>query len=748
MAAVKGVCTHTKGAMGQAPPLPYDRQPMRSPPPVSLRDWLHDLGGGATTGLVLVVYALTSAALLLPGPLAHLLPLGLGVTLVAAAVGAAGLAWHSQLPLAVAGPDSPVLSLLAAMAATVAFTAGREAADVLLLVLVATLACALVFLVLGYGRLGMAVRYVPYPVVGGFLASTGWLVCVGALHVAAAPPAGLEGIDLLLARAADPRLLATVAIGLLFWMLLRRLRQPALLPLLIAGVAALLLGGLTLAGLAPAAARTAGWMFALDAPATWSPPWMLPGTPRDYDWARLASLWLDVLSVAAVATLTILLGSSGLELMTRSDISLDRELRTHGWLNLVSGLLGGCPAIVSVARSKALRESGARSRRAGFVAAAVCIVAGAGAAGMVAWLPKPVLAGFLFAVGLSILWEWVVLARRTMGLADWTLVMVILGLTAVLSFSVAVAAGVLASCVHFALRASRVGVVQHDIDGADVRSSVLRPAAQRALLAERRGAVRVLVLRGVIFFGTASTLLERLRPFLAPAPGRVLVLDFRQVASTDSSAGLTFAKIAQLAAQAGVQLVVSGAADTVRAVLAAAPGVRFVATLDQALDLAEEAVLRSAGADPDTTHDPLARWLSAELGAMHWARLAPLLQRLELAAGAVLLRQGDPSDATLYLVESGRLAVTLDGQGDGRRLASLMAGNIVGEMALYSPSARSATVTAEQPCVVWRLGRDTLEALHVSAPDTAMQVHALVVRTIAERVRQANATIAALQRGA
>ena len=112
------------------------------------------------------------------------------------------------------------------------------------------------------------------------------------------------------------------------------------------------------------------------------------------------------------------------------------------------------------------------------------------------------------------------------------------------------------------------------------------------------------------------------------------------------------------------------------------------------------------------------------------------------------MRQGDATNAQLYLVETGRLAVTLRGQEAGQRLASLMGGNIVGEMALYSSADRSATVTAEHDSVVWALSRPALEALHTSAPDTAMQFHAFVMRTMAERVRLANGTIAALQRSA
>src|SRR5262249_5309170 len=50
---------------------------------------------------------------------------------------------------------------------------------------VVTVLCGLTFLALGTFRLGNLVRLVPYPVVGGFLAGTGWLLLKGGVGVAA-----------------------------------------------------------------------------------------------------------------------------------------------------------------------------------------------------------------------------------------------------------------------------------------------------------------------------------------------------------------------------------------------------------------------------------------------------------------------------------------------------------------------------------------------------------------------------------
>lgn len=721
-------------------------------------NWLHELSGGLITGVVAVVYAISYAALLFSGPLTPWLPWGIGLCLVSAVLGAFWLAWRSELPFAIAGPDGSTLSILAAMAATTAGAAGSGSfkgplEHVLLLLLVTTVLCALLFLLLGLSRLGAWVRYVPFPVIGGFLASTGWLICAGALKVAADLPWGWDALAQWPHYVGDARLLSTVALALVFLCVFRKDGHPALLPLVLLGACLLFWAALAVAGLPLDAARQHGWLLEGVRHVQWMAPWQVLDTrTATFNWTWLAAQWLDMLAVVFVATITVLLGASGLELMSRREISLDRELGTHGWLNLLAAGCGGCISLVSVSRSAVMLESGARTRAAGMLAAAVCGLAALGAGLLLGGIPRIVPAAFLLYIGLAILREWVLDARLQLGRADWALVLAILGITATVGFTTAVLAGMVASCLVFALNYSRVGVVQHDMDGTALHSSVARPAAQRQLLARHGQNIRVLVLRGMIFFGSAHTLLERVRGFLkTPADGaRVLLLDFSHVVSADSSAGMTFVKLSRLARAAGVQLVLCGLNPGVQARLAqlrSAPAVQVHGTLDQALEAAEQTLLDANGQQPQDPQETLGAWMLRELGPTHWAALQPLLQRHALADGQALMHQDEPSDATLYLLESGRLTVSLRGQHSGRRLVSLMGGNIVGEMGLYSSAQRSATVLADGDAVVWALTSPALGQLQHQAPDTAMQLHAFVMRTLADRLRLANGTIAALQRG-
>lgn len=714
---------------------------------------LRELSGGVVAGGVALAYAFSYAALLLPTGLRDLLPLAVGLALINAAVGSAWLSLRSQMPFALSGPDGNTTSILAGMALAIATSApaSMQAAQVFAMVTVATVLCALVFLLLGIFQLGSAVRFVPYPVIGGFLASTGWLIALGAFRVVAELPPYDELGPGLIAYFQQPDVLVTVALAAVYLIVLRRWRQPAVLPLVLLASALAVLSGLTLWGFDAERARAEGWLFDVAVEARWMPPWRLPD--GQVQWGQIFAQWPDMLAVAAVAVITLLLSSSGLEVMSRRDISFDRELREHGWMNLAVALLGGYLSIVSVSRSAVLLESGARTRWAGLLAGGICLAAIAIAPALLGWVPKPVLAAFLLYLGLSLLRDWVVESRQRLNLADWSLIIVILATTATFGFTLAVLAGILASCLNFALSYSRLGVVQHDLDATGIRSSVQRPRRHREVLSAHGQAIRVLVLRGVIFFGTASTVLDRVRGFLTTPPGttqRVLVLDFTHVDSADSSAALTFTKIAQLAEANHVQLVVSGLGQrTADALAQAGTSVVTRPTLDVALDEAEENLLQSQSLDPLVSDETFAQWMTRELGSpAHWEQLRVHLQRHQLPSGEVLMRQGASSDDGLYLIEYGRLAVTLEGQHRGRRLASLMAGTMVGEMALYDSGPRSATVSAERDSVVWSLGREGLERLHAASPETAMRVHALVVRTMAERMRLANAAIAALQRGA
>jgi CRP-like cAMP-binding protein len=112
------------------------------------------------------------------------------------------------------------------------------------------------------------------------------------------------------------------------------------------------------------------------------------------------------------------------------------------------------------------------------------------------------------------------------------------------------------------------------------------------------------------------------------------------------------------------------------------------------------------------------------------AKLAAHLEPLAVAHGEVLIRQGDPGDG-LFLISRGTFGVFADGLAEGEvRLGTCGRGDAIGEMALLSGEARSATIRAEQDGEVLRLDQARFLALVRADPRVALAISAGLIRRL------------------
>src|SRR5262249_39071715 len=145
--------------------------------------------GGAISGVLSIVYCVSYAAFIFSGPLAPWLGYGIGATFISTAIGAFVVALRSSLPFSIAGPDSSTSVVTATLVAAFAqWLAANGATDhtlepTLILMALSSTLVGLLLCGLGLGRAGRAIRFVPYPVIGGFLGATGWLMVSGASQV-------------------------------------------------------------------------------------------------------------------------------------------------------------------------------------------------------------------------------------------------------------------------------------------------------------------------------------------------------------------------------------------------------------------------------------------------------------------------------------------------------------------------------------------------------------------------------------
>jgi len=109
--------------------------------------------------------------------------------------------------------------------------------------------------------------------------------------------------------------------------------------------------------------------------------------------------------------------------------------------------------------------------------------------------------------------------------------------------------------------------------------------------------------------------------------------------------------------------------------------------------------------------------------------VAKHVDEVQLRKGAVLAKQGAQGLEAIIIVD-GRARV----EGDGRTLAELGPGDVVGEMSVIDGKPRSATVIAETPMNLLVLHRRDFMSVLETVP--GFQRRLLV--TLCERVRQAD----------
>lgn len=701
-----------------------------------------DLSAGAIVSVASVAFYMSVATLLFQGPLASHLPAAMGAALTAAAVLAVFGAVRGSLPLASMGPVPSTVSVQAVIATSVAAqTSPASALPTVVAAMVLTgVAVGGAWWVLGRLRAGDLIRFIPYPVIGGFLGAVGWLLLSGGMAVAVGRPMDLAALAGPASGGPDVRLLCGLALGALIAWTTRRFSHVLVLPGLIVLTGLAIHAGLALTGLDLPAARASGWLLAPFGTALPVWPWSAPLLGA-IDWTVLTLHAGLILSAVIAATVTLMLSESSLEVAWETRADINRDLRVLGSGNLVAGLAGGLVGSVSINQSVLNRDAGAASRGSGFVKAGLCLLAMAWGGPVLALVPRPLLGALLIALGLALLKSWLWDSRRQLPLRDQLTVWVIVATTALIGLLPAVSVGVLVCCLEFAVSSARQTPLRRMLTRSAWPTRVERSAQLAAQLQSAGRHLRIVELQGVLFFGSVTRLTRDVEALLAgsDAPRRLL-FDFGRVSWVDTSAGQALSRLFKSARHQGVGVDISAPSAAVRQALATAggltgEGLRVFADIDEAVSDWDDATLAAQGLNDPPWETRLAAALPGGTGI---AQVMGHFESVHLAAGDVLFAQGDAPDA-LYLVQTGRLGAYVQAGERALAVRTILPGSVIGEMGLLRNQPRSATIRAEHPGVVLRLSREALAAMEARDPALAAAVYRWFLRQLADRIDQLTA---------
>jgi len=663
------------------------------------------------------------------------------------------------------GPRASTTMILAALVAVLAADPALAPSDtqgpgLIIAIAGATIVLAgIAQIVLGAVGAADSARFVPYPFVAGFMCGISALVIITELpalggftraDLAAGPATAWHALQ-------PATLFVGVATASVIWAIAQRVKlTPAPLLGLIAGTILYYAIKLALptASLGPVIGAEPHWLPV--------PTALLP--LADLPWSLIVP-HLDVIVTTAVlitfiGTLDGLFAAVAVDNATDGRHRTKREVVAHGIANVVSGLCGGVPVVLSRDVALASWNAGGRTRATTVISAAVLLVALMLGDALISRIPMAAVAGLLVTLGIALVDNWTKgLAgrlRRKGALREqallWSVATVVLVATAEVAFGfrAAIAVGFQLSGLLFYLGMNR-SLVRSLVDGT------VRPSrrvwggedAERVKAARKR--IRVIELEGALFFGSAVRLSERVEPLA----GRVdaVVLDFRRVTVIDATGALLIESIARRLGGRGTMVLLAGVTPQGRhgATLAAhdtfpdADTRLWFRDTDQAMEWAERAILEKHGhADPPAV--ALAAFPLLEgIGEAELSRIAHHFVRQEIQGGHVLFREDDPGDF-LCLLASGAVEISIVVPGGARaRIVTMAEGSLFGEAALLDGRPRSATAQAVGAAVVYEFSRDALDEIARTEPATAVQMMKNLARLLSIRMRETNEILRQLE---
>ncbi len=702
------------------------------------------LAAGGIVAVLAVTGVIADAALIYSGPLSPGLLMGATAMLAAFALSSVAIGLGSG----VVGMASTTMCAIiyAAMAGAVDHALAASvpgpvlrAAAVLLLSGLATACCGVALLLLGSFRLGTLAQLLPYPVIAGYYAGLAWLLAIGGIRVGADLTAG--GFDMGRFASADSLVRVALCLGMaaLLVGLPRWRRHWSVTPMLLLGAVVLFHSLRLVWRVGVPGAQVSGWLLG-PFPGSGAIPFSAMAFPRVFDAGALAAAAPYAASAIVLTSVSLLMAVGGIELELRSSIDANRELRVGGFANLLGGAFGGTPSIQSVTTTSMLHWLGGGSRIGAMLpalAALLVVLAGAQVLGLI---PRFLVGALLLSFGV----ERLLLTWRdclTLPRHETAIVLFVLLATATLGIVPGLEIGLALALLIFAWNYRRIPVIRPALSGALCRSSVSRSPRAEAILRRDGDTTVVYRLQGYLFFLNVGGISAAIGAERAVRPS-CIILDFQDVVGMDSSAHGAFWRCEQIAARNCARILLCGLSLAVaeqfrrRGLLnAASSSVRCFDTLDLALQDAEDALLREAGLDEAHAGQNLADHIAVTLGEpVDREQLAPFLKPVRLAPGDVLIRQGE-QDAAMYFIERGRVSIWLEREGTSPvRLASIAAGGLVGELALYRGGVRSATVIADEPTDVTKLNAVGLATMEREKPRLAGLLQRCLVLQMADKL--------------
>ncbi|MFA6141529.1 MAG: SLC26A/SulP transporter family protein [Hyphomicrobium sp.] len=660
----------------------------------------------------------------------------------------------------ITAPCAPAAAVLSAFAIQ-QIQLGTPDTTVLILLTVMALMCGVLQMIFGAAGLGSLIKYMPYPVVSGYLSGVGLIIIGSQIPKFLGAPTGTTFFQALTTPAAwlwQSIIVGAVTIAVM-------LLAPRVTKVVPAAILALLAGIATYFGLSffdPAmlqldknplvvGALGGGGSFTEGMAARWQ-------GLNGMELSALQSLLVPALTLAVLLSIDTLKTCVVLDALTRSRHDSNRELIGQGLGNLTAGVIGGMPGAGQMGATLVNMSSGAVSRMSGVIEGVLALITFLLLGSLVAWVPVAALAAILIVIGVRMIDRHslqFLKFRHT--IFDFVVIAAVVTVALTVGLIPASGTGIVLAVVLFIREQVRGSIVRSKVYGNQSFSKQIRLAEDMKILEQKGDQAVIFELQSSLFFGTASQLYAILEPEIKAR--KYILLDMRRVQTIDVTAAHMLEQIRDTMAEKGGFLVFTQLPHSLPSGLdmkqyfdqmGLAPyksAARMFDELDAAKEWVEDRILKEAALErvEEKPLDLSEVGLFKKRKAATLAELEQLMGKRSIKAGEKIFARGDIGDE-LFLIRKGSVRIMLPlPSGMARHISSFGRGDFFGEMAFLDGVARSADAIAFTDVDLFVLSRKTFDAFAEDHKKVGLNLMEGLASVIASRLRYTNVELQALE---
>ncbi len=661
----------------------------------------------------------------------------------------------------ISAPCAPAAAVLSALVIEMTQT-GVPPETILIRLSIICLLCGALQLVFGFVGVGRLIKYMPYPVVSGYLTGVGLIIIISQIPKLLGAPKGIDLIEAvsnpanwnqtgiivgtvtMLAMAIAPKLTKTVpaaiigiSSGIVTYFIIASFNRD----LMSISENPLIIGSLGASGKSLLPAIAGKWSAASQIGISDLAMAIMPGI-------TLALL----LSIDTLKTCVVL------DAITKSRHDSNRELIGQGVANLASTVIGGIPGAGTMGATLINISGGAHTRLSGIIEGIMALLAFAILGNLMAWVPIAALAGILLVIGFRMIdWHSFSFLRNRSTILDFVVIIAVVVVAETISLIAASATGIVLAILLFVREQVGTSIIHRKSYGNEVFSRQTRLPEEMEVLQTKGSDTAIFELQGGLFFGTTDQLYRALEPELKTR--RYIVLDMRRVQHVDITATHMLEQIEDMLTEKGATLLFSDIPrklptgrdmkkyfDEVGLALGE-HHVQIFAELDSALEWVENRILadqKMTRAEEKTLElKDIALFAGRKKDTM--ADLELCIERRSYKTGDKIFSKGEDGDE-LFIVRRGVVKIVLPIAGEeAHQLATIGQGNFFGEMSFLDKDVHSADAVAQTETELFILSRAKFDEIAAHHKKLAGNVLGGLAMALSVRLRYANSELRALR---